>query len=128
MATGIFSTVRVAGEGVALAVVGAVLSMLIADKLAAAGLHGNVAAAAQSLAGGDFRGARDLLPSTDEATLRALYAQSFAWLLDLLAGITVMTAVVVFAFLRGGEASSDDAAAQPTDKSPKQRALSRGSP
>lgn len=98
MATGIFSTVRVAGEGVALAVVGAVLSMLVAARISAAGLAAN-SPAAQRLAGGDLRGALALLPDVDATLLKALYGDAFGQLLVLLAGITAITAVVVFVFL-----------------------------
>lgn len=102
MATGIFSTVRVAGEGVALAVVGAVLSMLVAARISAAGLAAN-SSAAQRLAGGDLRGALALLPDADATLLQALYGEAFGQLLVLLAGITAITAVVVFVFLGRGE-------------------------
>lgn len=102
MATGIFSTVRVAGEGVALAVVGAVLSMLVTARIAAAGLAAN-SSVAQRLAGGDLRGALALLPDADATLLKALYGEAFGQLLVLLAGITVITAVVVFVFLGRGE-------------------------
>ncbi|WP_084360506.1 MFS transporter [Hydrogenophaga palleronii] len=115
MATGIFSTVRVAGEGVALAVVGAVLSMLISGSIAASDVAGNAPAAAQRLAGGDLQGALALLPGTDSATLLALYGQAFAWLLMLLAGITAITAVVVFLFLGSGETPNPVAATEPDE-------------
>lgn len=46
METSIFSTTRVAGEGVALAVVGVVLSGLTADRLAAGSMTGDPRAAA----------------------------------------------------------------------------------
>jgi MFS family permease len=104
MATGIFSTVRVAGEGVALAVVGAVLSTLVAARISAAGLATH-SSAAQRLAGGDLRGALALLPDADATLLQALYGQAFGQLLVLLAGITAVTAVVVFVFLGRGDES-----------------------
>ncbi len=102
MATGIFSTVRVAGEGVALAVVGAVLSILVAGRITAGGLAAN-SSAAQRLAAGDLRGALALLPGADAALLKAFYSEAFGQLLVLLAGITTITAVVVFVFLGRGE-------------------------
>ena len=57
MATGIFSTTRVAGEGVALAIVNAVLAALAKARLAATvPQHGqDVSEAAQRLAIGDVR-------------------------------------------------------------------------
>ena len=103
MATGIFSTVRVAGEGVALAVVGAVLSLFLASRIGSAGLPGSATAAAQRLAGGDLHGALTLLPGTDAGSLVVLYGQAFASLLFLLAGITTITAAVVFLSLGSGD-------------------------
>ena len=110
MASGIFSTVRVAGEGVALAVVGAVLSTLVAARISAAGLSTH-SSAAQRLAGGDLRGALALLPNADAMLLKALYGQAFERLLVLLAGITAATAVVVFVFLGRGDESPQAAVA-----------------
>lgn len=103
MATGIFSTIRVAGEGVAFAVVGAALSALIARQIDAAGLAGQVVPAAQGLASGDLGGALGLLPAADAGRLTALYGAAFGRLLVALAGITAVTAVVVFLFLGMGE-------------------------
>lgn len=99
MATGIFSTVRVAGEGVALAVVSAVLSALTASHLA--GEH--VREGAQKLVTGDVAGAASLLPGLPQAALIQGYGDAFSTLLMLLAGVTVVTALVVFAFLGGRE-------------------------
>lgn len=124
MATGIFSTVRVAGEGVALAVVGAVLSMLVAARLAAAGMGGHSAAVAQRLAGGDLAGALALVPGGDAATLVARYGEALGGLLVLLAGITTLTAVVVFLFLgKDGETALPAANAEPRDRPPQQGVL-----
>lgn len=99
MATRISSTVRVAGEGVALAVVGAILAMLVAGRIEAAGLPGSARGAAQRLAGGDLAAALAILPGTEPAKLVALYGEAFGWLLVLLAGITAATALIVFLFL-----------------------------
>jgi MFS family permease len=99
MATGIFSTVRVAGEGVALAMVGALLAMLVAGRFEAAGLAGNAQGVGQRLAGGDLHGALSMLPSTSPRLLVALYGEAFGWLLFLLAAVTATTALVVFLFL-----------------------------
>ncbi|WP_119269391.1 MFS transporter [Taklimakanibacter deserti] len=95
MATGIFSTTRVAGEGVALAVVNAVLSGLTATALAAP----DASPAAQRLVTGDLAGAAALLPQLDHAALIHGYAGAFALLLVLLAAITLLTALVIFLFL-----------------------------
>jgi MFS family permease/fumarate reductase subunit D len=95
MATGIFSTVRVAGEGVALAIVSAILSALTASHLT--GEH--VREGAQKLVTGDVAGAAAMLPGLPQAALIQSYGNAFGTLLTLLAGITVVTALVVFAFL-----------------------------
>ena len=100
MATGIFSTTRVAGEGVALAVVGAILSMLIAGGLDANAPPAAIATAAQRLAAGDITMAANAMPGMDRVALVPLYSQAFSNLLLLLTGITLLTAIVVFIFLR----------------------------
>ena len=103
MATGIFSTTRVAGEGVALAVVSAVLSALTASHL-----PNGSAAAAQRLATGDLAGAALALPNLGRTVLTQGYSAGFETLL-LLTGITVLTAVVVFLSLgRGAHAPETD--------------------
>ncbi|KVE71835.1 MFS transporter [Burkholderia vietnamiensis] len=108
MATGIFSTTRVAGEGIALAIVGAVLAALAhADlrRVPAAGASGASGAsdaalrAAARLATGDLAGAAAVLPGVDRATLLASYLHAFDRLLLALAVVTVLCAGVVFAFL-----------------------------
>lgn len=109
MATGIFSTVRVAGEGMALALVGAGLAALLAWQLSAlsegvAGAGPAARQAAQRLVTGDFAGALALLPGLSPSAVLAAYGQAFARLLDVLAGVTVCTALAVFAFLRAGTA------------------------
>jgi hypothetical protein len=103
MATGIFSTVRVAGEGIALAVVGAALAALLARELAAiwpSMPHGS--AVAQMLVTGNMQGALALMQDASAAELLKAYGLAFSSLLDVLAGVTVLTAVGVFAFLRSG--------------------------
>ncbi|SCW74313.1 MFS transporter [Ancylobacter rudongensis] len=99
MATGIFSTTRVAGEGVALAVVSAVLSALTAQHLAASGLAAHASPAAQRLVTGDIGSAAAALPQMSHAALVQSYGDAFATLLLMLCVITVITAVVVFTFL-----------------------------
>lgn len=96
MATGIFSTTRVAGEGVALAIVGTMLAALIRDRLPA---EGAVAAAAQALASGRLEAAARLLPASAPGALAQAYEQAFSALLLGLAGITAATAVVVYVSL-----------------------------
>ena len=102
MATGIFSTTRVAGEGIALAVVSALLAGLIQ-----AGLHHmlpstnavDLAMAAQRLATGDLVHASATLPLAEVSVLKGSYVYAFQYVLHLLAGITGICAVVVLAFL-----------------------------
>ncbi|MEI2300188.1 MFS transporter [Ensifer sp. MJa1] len=103
MATGIFSTTRVAGEGVALAIVTAVLSALTASRLGAE-VGANAGAMAQRIVTGNVSGARLLSPEISQAALLKAYGGAFSGLLLVLTGITVLTAIVVFLFVgRGGE-------------------------
>ena len=108
MATGIFSTTRVAGEGLALAVVGALLAALIARQLAVDGaVPASVAQGlAQQLAAGDLAGAAARWPAVPVATLVHAYHAAFDILARILAGITVLTAVMVFVVL-GRDADVD---------------------
>jgi MFS family permease len=107
MATGIFSTTRVAGESVALVVVLAILSAFIGMDMGKAHLQGDIATAAQRLAGGNIALAQAALPASEKAALASLYAGAFAQLLFLLAAITFVTALVVFFFLDRGEARAE---------------------
>ncbi|MDR0201241.1 MAG: MFS transporter [Delftia acidovorans] len=110
MATGIFSTVRVAGEGMALALVGAGLAALLAWRLSALAAQAPQAVqavhatgrAAQLLVTGNIAEAMALLPGLSAPAVLAAYGQAFAALLDVLAGITVLTALAVYGFLRSG--------------------------
>lgn len=118
MATGIFSTVRVAGEGVALAVVGEVLFQLVAARLTSGDMHGDLPAAAHRLAIGDIAAALSSVPSASRDVLTAHYAGAFATLLFILAGITLMTAVVIVLFLgRDGDkaVAENDHCSQPAE-------------
>ncbi|RXN86751.1 MFS transporter [Achromobacter aloeverae] len=102
MATGIFSTMRVAGEGVALASVTAVLAALVAARLREVlpGVDaGSLTGAAVRLATGDLSEALLLLPGMAPASVRASYAEAFGLLLDGLAVITLLCAAGVLAFL-----------------------------
>lgn len=103
MATGIFSTTRVAGEGVALALVSAVLSALTAGHLTVAGAGADATQAAQRLVTGDLASAAGALPRIGHAGLVQAYGDAFATLLLMLCAITIITAIVVFAFLRRRE-------------------------
>lgn len=100
MATGIFNTVRISADGVALALAGAVLASLIAAPLARqlpADLP--LLAAASRAALGDIGQAAQLLPG-QEALLRASYDAAFRQLLGLLAGLGVALAALVLFLLR----------------------------
>lgn len=106
MATGIFSTTRVAGEGVAVAVVTACLSAFTANSLAGmkALTTQSSISAAQHLVMGDIAGAELAfpakgLPAMEQVLLKAGYAAGFSSLLLMLAAITAVTAAVVFVFL-----------------------------
>ncbi|HEO9036162.1 TPA: MFS transporter [Serratia marcescens] len=96
MATGIFSTVRVAGEGIALAIVGALLALLVGRHLAPPTAN---AAGAHALAMGDMPRATALL-NADAARLKHAYELAFQNLLYLLALTTLASAVIIFLFLR----------------------------
>lgn len=103
MATGIFNTIRISADGVALAVVGAVLARLLQERLAAALPldPGAVREAAGQAAQAHLARAAQLLPGQE-----ALLAQSHgaAWhdLLLLLAGLAVACALAVWLLLREG--------------------------
>ncbi|NIE68255.1 MFS transporter [Burkholderia sp. Ax-1719] len=113
MATGIFSTTRVAGEGVALATVNAVLAALTATHLAQR-VPGDPLAlneATARLASGDLAQATLWLPVADTTTLQHAYSEAFGTVLIGLAAITLLCAVIVLVFLGGrtrtGDAQSD---------------------
>lgn len=102
MAAGIFGTVRVAGEGVALALAGAALAGLAAVALRQAPGRPDAALLAQAgqrLAVGDPDAARTLLPGLDGAALIQAYQSAFATLSWTLAAVTVVCAAAVFGLL-----------------------------
>ncbi|MGC1550126.1 MAG: MFS transporter [Rhodanobacter sp.] len=109
MATGIFSTTRVAGECIALALMGAVLVLLLQARLHAL-LPGadmaQLSTASQRLATGNLSQASALLPQIDKAQLTAAYGDAFQRLMYLLTAITVLSAIVVLLFLRQPQESS----------------------
>lgn len=94
MATGIFSTTRVAGEGIALALVGALMAALVQ-----AALPGSENAASL-LASGNLQAAGEWLPQVDKAQLVRVFGEAFTNLMYLMIAITVLSAGVVLAFLR----------------------------
>lgn len=102
MATGIFSTTRVAGEGIALAIVGAMLAGFVVQgmtRIAPSATPDTAGLAVQRLATGDLHRALLALPDTHAAQLTALYAHAFYLLLLWLAAITCVSAVIVYAAL-----------------------------
>lgn len=100
MATGIFSTTRVAGESVALALVGALLAWSIQS-----GLHHVVprhelsadliAALSQRLSAGELHQASAALHSLPLSSLKQIYVEAFQALLQVLAAVTATCAIVV---------------------------------
>ncbi len=100
MAAGIFSTTRVAGEGVALAVVGSVLAGLIQARLPGAAQGHPVA---QLLGAGRLEDAMALVPAVAPHALVEAYQAAFSRLAQGLAVVTAATALAVWACLgRGG--------------------------
>ena len=101
MATGIFGTTRVAGEGIALAIVSAALSAFIHAALrdGVGGSDAALAAAAQRIATGDLADAPARLGIGSRDLLIAGYAQAFHRLALILAAVAAATAVLVFGFL-----------------------------
>jgi MFS family permease len=120
MAAGIFNTAKVAGEGITLAIVVAVLSGLVETHL-----HGamtalgaidtaQLAESAQHLVTGDLIRASASLPQLGRPLILANYHNAYRSLLDILAVVTVLSAVTVFGFLNHarptpGESGSTDA-------------------
>ncbi|MGY4495060.1 MFS transporter [Pseudomonas sp. TE3610] len=102
MATGIFSTTRVAGEGIALAIVTALSSSLIAHQLnlalpPLASLP--LTQVAQYLGAGELDQAATLVPQVPRAVLTQAVAHAFTELTWVLAAITLVLAAVVLVFL-----------------------------
>ncbi|WP_174865547.1 MFS transporter [Pectobacterium polaris] len=103
MATGIFNTVRVSADGVAIAMISALLATLIQNGMAlemgesipqAALLE-----AASRTALGELHTAVSILPDHEDLLLQR-YAESFITVMYVLAGIAVLTACAVFVLLR----------------------------
>ena len=103
MATGIFSTVRVAGEGVALAIVSSALGDLISTSLGQlVPLAPSVPQeAGQRLAVCDLAGAAAVSANQQAGLLREAYQTAFSTLCWWLAALTVFCAVAIFVLLPG---------------------------
>lgn len=101
MAAGIFGTVRVAGEDVALALATALLSGLAQARVSPLIARPEASSSiAERLATGDFGGASALTPEVSPPALLARHGHAFRALTLCLAGITLITALVVFFSLR----------------------------
>jgi MFS family permease len=108
VATGIFSTTRVAGEGIALAIVVAILASFTQSSLRGVlkdsdpGILARTVEAGQRLAGGDLDHAWLILPELDRSLLVGAYDAAFRDLLYVLTAVTLLSALAVFGLL-GGE-------------------------
>lgn len=113
MATGIFNTTKVAGEGITLAMVNAILAAFAASALQQAisgKFNGDeIGAAARHLATGDLARAAHLLPGISPETLAATYGTAFDALIYVLIAITLLAAAVVFGLLGNAKASEEEA-------------------
>jgi len=101
MATGIFNTTRVAGEGIALAIAVAMLAAFAHSALVVSLANDGVgiSLAAQRVAAGDLLNASALLPEVNQQLLIASYDTAFQGLLSMLIGITLLAALATFLFL-----------------------------
>lgn len=122
MAAGIFSTTRVAGEGIALAIATAVLAALAHTSLerivSPYGLEvgKRIAEAAHRVTAGDMTHAVAILPEVSRHTLATSYADAFTSLLHVLIVITLLSAVATFAFLGRTPNQDDEPGAQAGEK------------
>ncbi|VTQ61715.1 Spectinomycin tetracycline efflux pump [Campylobacter jejuni] len=118
MATGIFNTTRVAGEGVALAVVSAVLSALVTThiKLDFPDASANAGNVAQRFVAGDLSSVQSILVNSAREAIFNSYHSAFSSLLVILSGITLLTAVVIFVALRGSAPEIIDSNRNAVDK------------
>jgi len=98
MATGIFNAVRVSADGVALAVLGALLAALIHSGLSPVASGDLLGQMASRSAIGDVAGASALLPGAGNRVLYS-YDAAFRTTLFILSGAAVSTALVIFAML-----------------------------
>ncbi|WP_109481154.1 MFS transporter [Paraburkholderia sp. C35] len=114
MAAGIFSTTRVAGEGIALAIATAVLAALAHTSLqrvvtdSSTEVSARIAQAAQHITAGDMTHAAAILPEASSRAISLSYAQAFTSLLHVLIVITLLSAVATFAFLSRTPNHDDD--------------------
>lgn len=105
MASGIFNTSKVANEGVALAIVTAILGLLTARSAAdvvpaTADIQATLPEIAQRTVAGDLSHALDLAPWIERSILAQSYFQAFQSLSVILTFVTAGAAVVIFLLLR----------------------------
>jgi hypothetical protein len=130
MASGIFSTTRVAGEGIALAIATAVLGALAHTSLSriipttGADISARVAEAAQRVTAGDMVHAASTLPEVSRHALSSSYADAFTSLLHVLIVITLLSAVATFAFLSKTPAQDDEPGGKADEKTDLKEAVS----
>jgi len=102
MAAGIFNTVRVAGEGIALASVAAMLASLLHTDLQSLAGSADVALIAETahrVTTGDMAHAINTIPGLANERLVQGYASAFQYLLHILTLITLASAAVVLGLL-----------------------------
>ncbi|HGM7312153.1 TPA: MFS transporter [Stenotrophomonas maltophilia] len=99
MAAGIFGTVRVAGKGIALAAVTALLALLIGHQLQGAS-PASLARAGAYLATGAREQAQALLPAMSRMQLQHVSSEALATLLRVLALLTAACAALLHLLLR----------------------------
>lgn len=130
MASGIFSTTRVAGEGIALAIATAVLGALAHTSLSrvipdnGGDISARVAEAAQRVTAGDMVHAASTLPEVTRHALSASYADAFTSLLHVLIVITLLSALATFAFLSKTPAQDDEPGAKSDERNDVKKAVS----
>lgn len=100
MATGIFSTTRVAGEGLAIAIVSVLLTLFIQFHLPE-NISAQRVATAQHLAMGDMAAVAGHVPYIHVDALVHVYGDAFRWLIYCLILVTVFSAIVVGWLLDG---------------------------
>ncbi|WP_442797131.1 MFS transporter [Pantoea vagans] len=102
MAAGLFNTVRVAGEGIALAVVSAFLTK-VNDLNLNKTVHGfapqEIHLAASWLGGGNIQQAIALLPGVPREVVQVSYDNAYSLLFQVLAAITFVCAIIVWGML-----------------------------
>lgn len=101
MATGIFNAVRLAGNGIALAVVGAILSAHISSGLSTlSNIPADILSEISTrLAMSDLNNAVAIFPSLDKSLLHKVYEEAFRYQFIALAVAAAITAMLVFILL-----------------------------